>query len=472
MSSVPASTVIGLQGRQRHLAVFTILAGIALSVLDTTTIAMGLPTMTRELGVSADQAVWIINAFQLAVLVALLPVAHWGGRVSFRRVYLGGVALWGVASAVACLADSLPVLVAARVAQGLGAAGLMGVNMALVRLVWPPALLGKGVALNSVVVSIATVSGPLLAAMVLSVASWRWLFALNIPACALLLLLGWRTLPANQPAAGAEPLAWRDVLLNGAMFVLVFLAAESFGRAIKSPLGMTQGLLEGALLLAAGLAAGFIHVRRQWRQSQALLPLDLLRIPLFRLSMMTSVGSFAAQTMAYVVLPFLLLEAWRATPSQAGLLMSCWPAGTFVAAHLAGRLIGRYHNGLLGALGLVCMSLGLAFLAYVALAWEPTHVVVMGLLLCGVGFGLFQSPNNHTIITCAPVHRAGAAGGMLATARLVGQSLGATAVAVVFAAHGQTSVHALGVALLVAAILSALGAYASFERTRYRLPAA
>ena len=472
MSSVPASTVIGLQGRQRHLAVFTILAGIALSVLDTTTIAMGLPTMTRELGVSADQAVWIINAFQLAVLVALLPVAHWGGRVSFRRVYLGGVALWGVASAVACLADSLPVLVAARVAQGLGAAGLMGVNMALVRLVWPPALLGKGVALNSVVVSIATVSGPLLAAMVLSAASWRWLFALNIPACALLLLLGWRTLPANQPAAGAEPLAWRDVLLNGAMFVLVFLAAESFGRAIKSPLGMTQGLLEGALLLAAGLAAGFIHVRRQWRQSQALLPLDLLRIPLFRLSMMTSVGSFAAQTMAYVVLPFLLLEAWRATPSQAGLLMSCWPAGTFVAAHLAGRLIGRYHNGLLGALGLVCMSLGLAFLAYVALAWELTHVVVMGLLLCGVGFGLFQSPNNHTIITCAPVHRAGAAGGMLATARLVGQSLGATVVAVVFAAHGQTSVHALGVALLVAAFLSALGAYASFERTRYKLPAA
>ncbi len=472
MSSVPASTVIGLQGRQRHLAVFTILAGIALSVLDTTTIAMGLPTMTRELGVSADQAVWIINAFQLAVLVALLPVAHWGGRVSFRRVYLGGVALWGVASAVACLADSLPVLVAARVAQGLGAAGLMGVNMALVRLVWPPALLGKGVALNSVVVSIATVSGPLLAAMVLSAASWRWLFALNIPACALLLLLGWRTLPANQPAAGAEPLAWRDVLLNGAMFVLVFLAAESFGRAIKSPLGMTQGLLEGALLLAAGLAAGFVHVRRQWRQSQALLPLDLLRIPLFRLSMMTSVGSFAAQTMAYVVLPFLLLEAWRATPSQAGLLMSCWPAGTFVAAHLAGRLIGRYHNGLLGAIGLVCMSLGLAFLAYVALAWELTHVVVMGLLLCGVGFGLFQSPNNHTIITCAPVHRAGAAGGMLATARLVGQSLGATVVAVVFAAHGQTSVHALGVALLVAAFLSALGAYASFERTRYRLPAA
>lgn len=472
MSDMTAPPVIGLQGRQRHLAVFTILVGIALSVLDTTTIALGLPTMTRELDVSADQAVWILNGFQLAVLVALLPVAHWGGRSSFRRVYLGGVALWGLASVAACLADSLAVLIAARVVQGLGAAGLMGVNMALVRLVWPPALLGKGVALNSVVVSIATVSGPLLAAAVLSAASWRWLFALNIPACALLLYLGWRTLPANQPAVGAEPPSWTDVLLNAAMFVLVFLAADGLGRAIKSPDGLAQGLIQGGLLLAAGIGVGVVHVRRQWRLTQALLPLDLLRIPLFRLSMMTSVGSFAAQTMAYVVLPFLLLEAWQASASRAGLLMSCWPAGTFVAASLASRWIGRYHNGWLGALGLSCMSMGLAFLAYVAWARQPSDIVVLGLLLCGVGFGLFQSPNNHTIITSAPVHRAGASGGMLATARLVGQSLGATLVAVVFAAHGQTSVQALAVALLVGAALSAAGAYASWQRTRYRLPAA
>ena len=152
--------------------------------------------------------------------------------------------------------------------------------------------------------------------------------------------------------------------------------------------------------------------------------------------------------------------------------MSCWPAGTFVAASLASRWIGRYHNGWLGALGLSFMSLGLAFLAYVAWVQQPTDIVVLGLLMCGVGFGLFQSPNNHTIITSAPVHRAGASGGMLATARLVGQSLGATLVAVVFAAHGQTSVQALGVALLVGAVLSAAGAYASFQRTRYRLPAA
>ena len=213
---------------------------------------------------------------------------------------------------------------------------------------------------------------------------------------------------------------------------------------------------------------GAWHVRRQWARPQALLPLDLLRIPLFRLSMLTSVGSFAAQTMAYVVLPFLLLDAWHVAPAQAGLFMVCWPAGTLAAASLAGRWIGRYHSGLLGALGLVCMTLGLAGLAWAALAARPTWAVAACLLLCGIGFGLFQSPNNHTMITSAPPQRSGAAGGMLASARLSGQTLGATLVAVVFAAHGRASLQALSAALALAAALSAMAGVTSFRRTNYR----
>lgn len=468
-AGLPSSSA-GLEGRQRHLAAFTILLGIALSVLDTTSITLGLPTMTHDLGVGADQAIWIINGFQLAALVALLPVAHWGERSSFRRVYLAGAVLWGLASAVACLADSLPVLVVSRVAQGLGAAGLMAVNMALVRLVWPPALLGRGVALSSVVVSIATVSGPVLAALILSVGSWRWLFALNIPACALLLWLGWRTLPGNPPAPGLKPPSWLDMALNTGLFSLVFLAADSFGRSLKSVAQQAQHLAQGVLCLLLGLGLGAWHVRRQWDRPQALLPLDLLRIPLFRLSMMTSVGSFAAQTMSYVVLPFLLLDAWHVAAAQAGLFMVCWPAGTLVAASLASRWIGRYHNGLLGAVGLLCMTLGLAGLAWAALMGQPNGAVAAFLLLCGMGFGLFQSPNNHTLITSAPVHRSGAAGGMLASARLTGQTLGATLVAVVFAAHGRVSLQALSVALGLAAALSAGAALTSLRRTNHRLP--
>lgn len=453
-------------GRQRHLAVLTIVLGIALSTLDATSITLVLPTMTRELGVGADDAIWIINGFQLAVLAALLPLANWGERFTYRRVYLVGVSLWGAASAVVCVVDSLPLLIAARVAQGLGAAGLMAVNMALVRLTWPPALLGRGVALNSVVVSTATVIGPLVAAAVLSVGSWRWLFGLNIAACLALLVLGRRTLPVNTPASQAHAPTWLDIALNAGMFVLLFLAADSLGRALAAAGDGSPGLILGAALLLAGVVVTAVHVRRQWRQPRALLPLDLLRIPVFRLSMMTSIGSFSAQTMAYITLPFLLFEIWRASAGQAGLFMACWPVGTMVAASLTSRLIGRYHSGTLGALGLAALALGLAGLAQTALAPQAGMAVTLSLVLCGLGFGLFQSPNNHTIITSGPAARAGAASGMLGTARLTGQTIGATLTALVFSLHGASTPAGLSLALWIAAALATAAGMASAARTR------
>lgn len=457
----------GLSGRQRHLAVLTILLGIALTVLDSTSVTLGLPTMTRDLRVDADQAIWIVNAFQLAALAVLLPLANWGERVSYRRVYLAGTLLWGVASVLVCLADTLPMLIVARALQGLGAAGIMAVNMALVRLTWPPSLLGRGIALNSMVVSMATVLGPILAATILSFGSWRWLFALNIPAALLLLAVGYRALPFNTPDRAQLPPSVTDMALNAALFILIFLAADRFGRAVQGSMFSVQGVAQGAVLLLACMVVAWVHVRRQLSRPQALLPLDLLRIPLFRLSMMTSVGSFAAQTMTFIVLPFLLFEVWRIAPSEAGLFMSCWPIGTIVAAVFAGHWIGRCHGGWLGGLGLVFLSLGLAWLAHAAWIGGLSSMVAWSLGLCGVGFGLFQSPNNHIIITSAPGSRAGAASGMIGTARLTGQTLGATLLAVVFVFHGETSAPGLGLALVVACVLSLMAAVASLMRLRF-----
>lgn len=457
----------GLEGRQLYLAVFTIVLGIALSVIDTTAITLGLPTMTRDLAVSPDSAIWIVNGFQLAALVALLPLAHLGERITYRRVYQVGVAVWGVASAVASMADSMPVLVMARIAQGLGAAGIMAVNTALVRLTWPLPLLGRGIALNSAVVSAATVLGPVIAAAILSAGSWRWLFAMNVPASILLLVLGHRALPVNPRVTDTPPPSLADLALNTGLFVLLFLSIDRFGQSFRASGSQGQALVQGAALLALAMLVAVVHVRRQWNRPQALLPLDLLRIPVFRLSMMTSVGSFAAQTITYIVLPFLLLEQWRATASQAGLLMASWPLGTIASAVLAGRLIGRYHDGSLGALGLGCLSAGLASLAWLSLAESQPPALAWSLGLCGIGFGLFQSPNNHTIITSAPVHRSGAASGMLGTARLTGQTLGAALVAMIFAVQGATTPQAFSAALAVAAMLAALAGVASTLRVKY-----
>lgn len=467
MSSVQSTDPKGLSGRQRHLAVFTILLGIALTVLDSTAVTLGLPVISSELGLQADQAIWIVNGFQLAALVALLPLANWGDRITYRRVYLTGAILWGSASVLTTLSDSLVLLIAARAAQGLGAAGIMAVNMALVRLTWPPALLGRGIALNSIVVSTATVVGPLLAAAVLSLGSWRWLFAINIPASLLLFFIGYRALPSNQPEKHQAPPSILDISLNAGMFVLLFLTADRLGHSAQSTTQQNNPWALDLFFLAAFVVVTVIHVGRQRGKPSALLPLDLFRIPLFRFSMLTSIGSFSAQTITFIVLPFLMMDTWRISASETGMLMSCWPVGTILAASFAGRWIGRFHGGLLGGIGMLCLALGLACLAWTAFTSSQTLVPALSLFLCGIGFGLFQSPNNHTIITSAPNHRSGAASAMIGTARLTGQTLGATLFAMVFLLEGESNLHSYGVALMLACVLSLAAGFSSFMRVRY-----
>jgi DHA2 family multidrug resistance protein-like MFS transporter len=442
-----------------------ILLGITLSVLDSTVVNLALPGMVRDLHSTASGAVWIVNSYQLATLVLLLPLASLGDRLGYKRIYLAGVVVFTLASALASFSTSLPMLAAARALQGAGAAGIMSVNSALVRLTYPPESLGRGVALNSVTVATSAVAGPVIAAAILSVAAWPWLFLVNVPLGIGLFFLGRNVLPENPTAAATGKLSMLDVALNAAMFVLLFLGADLLGASAKS--GDTGPVATGAVLLAACVTVGVVHVSRQAKLEQPLLPIDLLRIPVFRLSMATSVCAFAAQMMAYVTLPFLFLDAWHRTPGQAGLLMAAWPAGVIAAATVAGRLIGRYPDGLLGAVGLGTLASGLALLALAA-SGQPADGTWWRLAICGIGFGLFQSPNNHTIITSPPPHRAGAASGMLGTARLTGQSAGAATLAAVFAIASAHDAHGAEIALTLAACLAATAAVFSGKRVKHQ----
>lgn len=235
--------------------------------------------------------------------------------------------------------------------------------------------------------------------------------------------------------------------------------ALTFGLLITALSGFAQGqslMLTGAELIVL-LATGFFFVRRQLTLPVPLLPVDLLRIPLFSLSICTSVCSFCAQMLALVSLPFFLQSVVGRSEVETGLLLTPWPLATMVMAPLAGYLIERVHAGLLGALGLAVMATGLFALAL--LPSSPSDLdIIWRMILCGAGFGLFQSPNNHTIITSAPRHRSGGASGMLGTARLLGQSSGAALVALMFNLAGQNGNH---IALLSAGALATLAAIVS-----------
>ncbi len=180
-SGEPLAVSDGLPQPQRRQAVWVIVLGITLAVLDGSIVNLALPGIARELNAAASQAIWVVNAYQIASLVTLLPLAALGERLGYRRVYLVGMALFVLASVAATFATSLTTLTAARALQGLGAAGILSVNSAMVRLIYPSARLGRGIAINSMVVATSAMAGPTVAALILSVASWPWLFALNVP---------------------------------------------------------------------------------------------------------------------------------------------------------------------------------------------------------------------------------------------------------------------------------------------------
>lgn len=436
----------GLPQPQRNIAMAVILLGLVLCVMDSTMMNMALPQVARQWQVDPAQTLWVVNANQIASLVLLLPLAALGDRMGYRRVYLWGMVVFGVASVGALLAPSLHWLIVARALQGLGAAGVLSVNASLVRLIYPRAQLGQGMALNSLTVALAFVAGPAVAAAVISLGDWRWLFALHLPMALMVSWLGMRALPrpVQSPAQAQQPpLSWLDAVLNMVMFAALFLGVDRLSHWQPD-----SSLWPAALWLALGVSVGAWYLRRQRQLVQPMFPLDLLRIPVFALSMCASIAAFCAQTMAFLALPFLLMEARGMPAGKAGLLISAWPLALAVAAPWVGRLIGRRSAAQLGAVGMALFAAGLWSLAALP-EHAPPWDVVWRMALCGVGFAWFQSPNNFTIVTSAPFHRSGAASGMLGTARHVGQGLGAVLLAAAFMLWskqpGQAEQYALAV---------------------------
>ena len=443
-------TYDGLPLPARYWAILTIALGLTMAVLDGAIANIALPTIAREVQVDPASSIWVVNAYQLAVTITLLPLASLGEIVGYRRIYQAGLAVFTLASLACALSHTLPMLTLARVVQGFGAAGVMSVNTALVRFIYPRALVGQGLGINAMVGSVSSAVGPTVASAILSVASWPWLFAVNVPIGLLAFAIAARALPRTPRSD--HPFDFGSAGLNALAFGLLITGIDGLGHGERAPVI--------ALELAGALAFGALLIVRQLSRSFPLLPVDLMRIPLFALSVATSIASFTAQGLAYVALPFFLQDALGRSQVETGLLMTPWPLTVAVVAPFAGRLADRYPAGLLGGIGLSAFAVGLALLALL-----PAHPsigdIVWRMTICGFGFGFFNSPNNRAMIVSAPRDRTGGASGMLATARLLGQTTGAALVALVF---GLTAHAGTTVALALAAGMAALGAAVSSTR--------
>ena len=215
-----------------------------------------------------------------------------------------------------------------------------------------------------------------------------------------------------------------------------------------------------ALLVAGGLVCGFLLVRRQLGLPSPMFPVDLYRRPVFTLSALTSICSFAAQGLSFVSLPFLFQHSMGRTAVETGLLLTPWPVATALCAPVAGSLSDRYPPAVLGGVGMAVLCAGLVLMATLP-AHPADSAILWRMLVCGAGFGFFQSPNLRALMSAAPPARSGGASGTIATSRLLGQTGGAALVALCF---GLSATGGPVLALVLGAAFAGGAAVVSFSR--------
>jgi len=432
-----------LAAERRRWAAAAIFTALAMASLDTAIANIALPAIATDLHASPSEVIWVVNVYQIVLVATLLPLAALGEIAGHHRIYLAGLVLFTLASLVCTYAWSLPTLLAARVLQGLGAGGILSVNTALVRFVYPGRLEGRGFGYNALVVATAFTLGPTIASGILSIGPWTWLFAINIPFGLVAILIGLRTLPRTPTATHAFD--FLGALLAAACLGLFILGIGSAAHHV--PPGLVLIELVSAVLL------GWVLVSRQADSPAPVLPIDLLRNPVFALSTVTAICSFAVQGLAFVSLPFYFEDILGRSPVETGFFMTPWPLVVAIMAPIAGRLSDRHPAGVLGGLGLALLGIGMALLAMLPAAPHVTDIA-WRMAICGCGFGFFQAPNMKALMSSAPAVRSGSASGMVATARLTGQTIGAALAALCFSLVGREGAT---LALVLGAGFAAVG---------------
>jgi DHA2 family multidrug resistance protein-like MFS transporter len=440
----------GLPAERRRWAVAAIFIAVAMASLDTAIANVALPAIAADLHVSPADAIWVVNVYQIALVATLLPLGALGEIVGHERIYLGGLLLFTLASLACACAWSLPSLLIGRALQGLGAGGIMSVNSALVRFVYPSRLLGRGFGHNALVVATAFTLGPTIASGILAIGHWPWLFAINIPFGLLTLLIGLKTLPPTPRAVHAFD--FPGALLATGCLGLFILGIGSAAHKASPALV--------AIDLIAAILLGWLLTRRHADHPAPMLPIDLFRRPVFALSAATAICSFAVQGLAFVSLPFYFEDILLRTPVETGFFMTPWPLVVAIMAPIGGRLSDRYPVGILGGIGLALLGVGMVLLALLP-ASPGVANIVWRMAICGIGFGFFQTPNIKALMSSAPSGRSGGASSIVATARLTGQSTGAALAALCFSLAGREGAT---LALALGAGFAAVGSVMSFLR--------
>lgn len=455
---------------------------VFMTTLDSSIVIIALPSIAHAFGVPLTGKIgWVLIGYLVVMAALLLPFGRLADMLGRKPLFLAGLAVFTLGSALCGAAPSLDALVAARCFQGLGAAAIFSVNVAMITRSFPAAERGRALGINTILVQLGVSVGPIVGGILTHALSWRWIFYVNLPIGALAILASWHLL-TERPR-----LERQHFDLPGAAFLALGLSALTLGLSFGQEWGWGSFRVMLSMMLATAALAGAAWVER--RGPFPLLDPALLRNRVFAFGNLSLMLCMLALFAVSFLLPFYLEELQRYDTLQAGLLLTPLPLTLVMVAPVSGALADRVGSRWLAPLGLAIACAGLLLLSGLTHASSIAYLILC-LIVTGIGQGLFQSPNARAIMGAAPPEEQGVSTGTMATFRVIGQSLSVAVAGAVFMNFGgaaagaalaagretlrieqvgalhQTFEKGLHAAFVVCAVFAAVGVVAALGRGR------
>lgn len=401
---------MSLAAPQRRVAYSALILATVIAVLDISAVNLALPSIASSLGVGINQALWLSKANLLTCAITILPCAALGDVIGHRRLLSFGLVTFATTSASTAMGNDLGLLIGLRAVQGVASAAIMCSTLVLIREIYPARMLGSALGINASFVAVATTAGPVICGLILTWFSWRWVFAITPFLALIALTIGRLRLPEKRSSSQRFDLIGTVILMISATLIVAWHAC---------PIAGSVGVAACVTLL--------LFVLHQHHATCPILPLKVFRNVRFDYALASSVIAFIGQSSVFIALPLVLQRDMGHSPLMAAALFLPWPVATAIAGPWAGRASDRSSARTVASTGIALFLLGLTALAQLPLDAAPLDIA-WRTALCGVGFGLFQSPNNREILTNISAENTAHGAALLCTARLIGQALGAACV--------------------------------------------
>lgn len=422
-----------LTPEQRRLVLAASALGAFAATVKATGVNVVLPTLVEVFDAPFASVQWVVLSYLLASIALLPIIGRLGDLLGKRRVFLAGFAVFALGSVLCALAPTMQLLIAVRSVQGVGAAVLTSLGLALVTDVYPASERGRAIGVNGAVISAGVVLGPSLGGLIADAFSWRWVFGAGVLVVAAGAALAWRVVP-RQAAAGA-----RAFDLPGALTVVAALLSLSLALTLGQGRGFAAPSVLALFAASVALIVAFVAIER--RAPSPVVDLRLFRAPALTIGLLTGLATFTAISGVILLMPFYLEGVLGFAPRQVGLLMAVVPVVLVIMAPIAGWAADRFGERPVTLIGLSSVFIG--YLLVGRLDQDTTVArYLLSFLPVGLGMGTFQTPNNSAIMGAVQRSRSGTAGGLLALTRTFGQVLGTAVLATLWVTRTRTRADA------------------------------